>query len=92
MSVLVIGTVRLPPEKFDEARPAMARMIAASLAEDGCIAYGYSEDVLEPGLMHVMEEWRDREILERTFQDAAPRRMAGRMEVARLARPQPSPL
>ncbi len=45
----------------------MARMIAASRAEDGCEDYGYAEDVLDPGLMHVKELWRDQAALDRHF-------------------------
>lgn len=65
--LLIIGTVRLPPERLGEAKVAMARMIAATRAEDGCLAYSYSEDVLEPGLIHVIERWQDRASLERHF-------------------------
>ena len=57
--LLIVGTVRFPPEKIAEARPAMERMIIASRQEEGCIAYSYAEDVLEPGVIHVSEAWRD---------------------------------
>jgi quinol monooxygenase YgiN len=68
MTILVIGTVRLPPENIDKARAAMATMVAASRAEDGCIEYAYSHDLLEPGLVRVTEAWRDREALKAHFQ------------------------
>ena len=57
--LLIVGTVRFPPERIAEARPAMERMIVASRQEDGCIAYSYAEDVLVPGMIHVSEAWRD---------------------------------
>jgi len=41
------------------ARAAMREMMALSRAEDGCIEYVYSEDLIEPGLIHVFEIWRD---------------------------------
>ena len=66
-ALLVVGTVRLPAANLAAARPAMARMIAASRAEDGCLAYAYAEDVLEPGLIHVRELWRDRAALDAHF-------------------------
>jgi quinol monooxygenase YgiN len=59
MPVLIAGTIRLPPGSVDAARPAMAAMVAASRAEAGCLAYSYAEDVLEPGLVHVLERWTD---------------------------------
>ncbi len=68
--LLIVGTVRLPPERLDEARAAMRAMILASRAEDGCLGYGYAEDVLEPGLIHVKEFWRDRAALDRHFASA----------------------
>jgi len=68
MTVIVAGTVRVPPENVDSFRPQMAAMIAASRAEGGCEAYAYAEDVVEPGLMHVFEVWRDQAALEAHFQ------------------------
>ena len=66
--ILVIGTVRLPPENIAIARPAMETMMAASRAEDGCLEYAYSQDLLDPGLVRVTEIWRDREALKAHFQ------------------------
>ncbi len=63
--ILIIGTVRLPPHNLSNARPIMQRMILASRAEDGCLAYSYSEDVLEPRLIRVQELWRDPQALDR---------------------------
>ncbi len=57
--LILAGSVRLPPENLEAARPAIAAMVAASRAEEGCIAYGFSEDVLEPGLLRVFEVFRD---------------------------------
>ena len=65
--LLIIGTVRLPPGKLAAARPAMRAMVEASRAEDGCVTYGYAEDVLDPGLIHVKEIWRDQAALDRHF-------------------------
>jgi len=65
--LLIVGTIRLPPENLETARPAMARMVAASRAEDGCEEYSYAEDVLDPGLIHVTEMWRDQAALDRHF-------------------------
>lgn len=61
--LVITGTFRVPPDKLDAARPAMAVMIAASRVEPGCLHYSYGEDVLEPGLIHVAEHWATREAL-----------------------------
>ena len=65
--LMIVGTIRFPPDTMAEARPAMARMIAASRAEAGCLGYSYAEDVLEPGLVHVIEAWRDEDCLSAHF-------------------------
>jgi quinol monooxygenase YgiN len=65
--LLIIGTIRLPLDKLDIARPVMAEILSASRAEDGCVAYSYAEDVIEPGLIHVSELWRDQATLDRHF-------------------------
>jgi quinol monooxygenase YgiN len=65
--ILIVGTIRLPPENLSAARPFMIRMIQASRGEDGCLDYSYAEDVAEPGLIHVKERWRDQDALDRHF-------------------------
>jgi quinol monooxygenase YgiN len=70
MNVLVAGTVRIPPENLDRFRPHMDAMLAASRAEDGCLAYAYAVDVQDPGLIRVFEAWRDQAALEAHFATA----------------------
>ena len=65
--ILVSGHFRLPAERIAEARTEMAAVIAASLAEDGCRAYSYAEDVTQPGLFRVHEEWDSRPALNAHF-------------------------
>ena len=65
--ILVSGHFRLPPERIAEARAEMVRVIEASLAEDGCRAYSYAEDVTEPGLFRVHEQWDSRDALDAHF-------------------------
>lgn len=65
--LLIVGTVRLPPEKLAEARPAMRLMITASRAEAGCLEYSYAEDVLVAGLIHVKEIWHNQVSLDTHF-------------------------
>jgi quinol monooxygenase YgiN len=65
--LLIVGTVRLPAENMDAARPIMKRMADASRSEEGCVEYGYAEDVFDPGLIHVKEMWTDQGVLDRHF-------------------------
>ncbi|GBR01778.1 putative quinol monooxygenase [Acetobacter oeni] len=65
--LLIVGTIRLPPQNLEAARSVMKRMADASRAEEGCIEYGYAEDVFEPGLVHVKELWTDQAALDCHF-------------------------
>ena len=66
--IVVVGSFRLPLESLEAGRAAMARVIAASRAEAGCVAYAYAEDVIEPGLLRVNEAWTDRAALAAHFE------------------------
>ncbi len=68
MTILIAGTVRVPPENLAAFKPHMLAMLAASRAEDGCITYSYAEDVAEPGLIRVFEAWRDQAAIDAHFQ------------------------
>lgn len=66
--IAVIGSFRFPLEALEEARPLMRAVVAATLAERGCQAYSYAEDLTEPGLFRVTELWDSREALAAHFQ------------------------
>jgi quinol monooxygenase YgiN len=68
MTVLIAGTVRVPPQNLERFRPHMERMLAASRAEDGCLTYSYAVDVADPGLIRVFEAWRDQAAIDAHFQ------------------------
>jgi quinol monooxygenase YgiN len=67
MSLIIAGTVRVPAENLDRFRPHMLEMLAASRAEDGCLAYSYAQDVADPGLIRIFEAWRDQAALDAHF-------------------------
>ena len=68
--LLIVGSIKLLPENTALARPAMEAMVQASRAEQGCLEYGYAEDVLVPGLIHVKELWLDQAALDAHFASA----------------------
>ena len=68
--ILVVGTFRMPPENLARALPMAERVVTATRAEDGCIAYSYAQDLFDPGLIHVSEKWRDRAALQAHFKSA----------------------
>lgn len=65
--LVIIGTIRAPVDALERLRAPMAEVVAASRAEDGCIEYAYGEDMLDPGLIRVIEVWRDQAALDRHF-------------------------
>lgn len=65
--LLIVGTIRLPAHNMEAARPVMKRVADASRVEEGCLEYGYAEDVFDPGLVHVKEMWVDQDALDRHF-------------------------
>ena len=64
---MVIVEGQFQVDDIERARPLMAVMIEASRAEEGCLDYAYGEDVLQPGVIRVIERWRDREALDAHF-------------------------
>jgi quinol monooxygenase YgiN len=66
--IIVMGSFRLPLENFDVALPMMDKVIATTRNEDGCLLYAYSRDMVDPGLVRVSEQWRDRAALDAHFQ------------------------
>jgi quinol monooxygenase YgiN len=70
MSLVIAGTVRVPPDNLAGLKPHMATMLAATRAEDGCLVYAYAEDVAEPGLIRIFEAWRDQAALDAHLQSA----------------------
>lgn len=62
--LIITGTFRVPVDVIERARPAMIAMLQASRAEEGCLLYAYSQDLLDPGLFYVNERWTDAESLQ----------------------------
>ncbi|MEE4155460.1 MAG: putative quinol monooxygenase [Erythrobacter sp.] len=55
--LIVLGTARLGEDALKEGRAAFEAMIAASRAEEGCIDYACSLDLLDPTMLRIMEKW-----------------------------------
>jgi len=68
MTIVVVGQFRLPPENVSLAHAAMERVVVATRSEDGCIAYSYAEDMIEPGLIRITEVWSSRAALAAHFE------------------------
>jgi quinol monooxygenase YgiN len=62
-----------------------ADFIAASRREPGCSAYNWSVDPIEPGKIHVYEEWESEADLLRHFRDPSYLSMRAHLENAELS-------
>ena len=65
--LLVIGRVRCEADNQERLIALLERMQDASRAEDGCIRYGFFAAVEDPLSFIAVEEWSDREALDRHF-------------------------
>lgn len=61
--ILVIGHVKIAPEKVATVLPALRTMIAATREERGCLLYAFAEDASEPGILRIVERWESWETL-----------------------------
>jgi len=65
--IVVSGTVPVRGDKLDEVKAVAIKMQDASSAEDGCITYRFYQDLEDPTLFRVFEEWETQEALEAHF-------------------------
>jgi quinol monooxygenase YgiN len=65
--ILVIGRVRCAEEQRDELIGLLEKMQSDSRREEGCLRYGFFAAVEDPLSFVAVEEWADREALDRHF-------------------------
>jgi quinol monooxygenase YgiN len=65
--ILVIGRVRCEAENRDELVSLCETMQTESRREDGCLRYGFFAAVEDPLTLVAVEEWADREALDKHF-------------------------
>ena len=65
--LLVVGRVRCEPEQREELIAQLQQMQDASRSEEGCIRYGFFAAVEDAHSFIAVEEWADREALDRHF-------------------------
>jgi quinol monooxygenase YgiN len=65
--LLVIGRVECSAEHRDELVALFEEMQQNSRREDGCLRYGFFAAVEDPLSFVAVEEWADREALDRHF-------------------------
>jgi quinol monooxygenase YgiN len=81
--VLVLaGVVRIDPAKRDHVVDATISVMQETRTLPGCISFVFSEDLEDPGVLHVFQEWESA----RAFQDhlATPRLESFRLQLGSL--------
>ena len=61
--IIVMGTAKFAPGEIDRITLDVVAQLAATRAEDGCEAYNFARDVLDPDMLHIAERWRDGDAL-----------------------------
>lgn len=64
MTIIVLGTLRFPPDRLAAVRPHLHAPVTATRQHDGCLAYDVAEDPFDPGLIRFSEMWPDMALLE----------------------------
>jgi len=65
--LIVLAKAQVGDVAMAAAKAAIADMVAASNAESGCIAYAFTQDVLQPTILHIVEKWQDEAALAEHF-------------------------
>ena len=65
--LIVLAKAKVGEGAMEAARTVIADMVAASNAESGCIAYAFTQDVLDPSVLHIVEKWQDEAALAAHF-------------------------
>lgn len=65
--LIVSGTLTFDPTRAERFHEAAAELVEATLAEPGCITYGFWSDPADPGRVRAYEEWQSAEAIAEHF-------------------------
>ena len=65
--IVIKARARIRPDKRDQVAAAAQAMAAATEAEPGNISYTFSQDLADPNVIHLFEEWEDEASLAEHF-------------------------
>jgi quinol monooxygenase YgiN len=82
--IIVTGEVRFGEGEIDRLSAAMESNIRATRAEAGCARYAYSRDLLDPDLLHVIEEWSDEQAIDAHMQSPHMNELMGALGTAQI--------
>ncbi len=62
--IILAGTIRVPVENIERAKPVVETFVKAVRTEPGFIEFAFAWDVLEPGLIRIFEKFDNQAALE----------------------------
>ena len=65
--VIVAGTVKVPPNRMDEAIALSVEHVRRSRVEPGCLSHAVFQDVEDANRLFFFERWADQKALEAHF-------------------------
>lgn len=68
--IVVAGVAPIDPNKREEAKAIMKKIMDATLLEEGCITYQFLFNPWNDAEVHIFEEWETQEALDAHFQTA----------------------
>lgn len=77
--IIIAGKISLDPAKKAEATEAAIEMMHATHAEDGNVEYAFTWDLIEDGVLRVIEQWESQEALDRHFKEPHMATFTGRI-------------
>jgi len=65
--ICIAGTIEIDPAKKDEAAVAALEIMRETHKEEGNLAYAFSQDLEDDGLIHIFEKWESQAALDFHF-------------------------
>jgi quinol monooxygenase YgiN len=68
MKMIVIkGSIKLAPGELEKFRAIATAMAEATRKEKGCVEYAFAQDIADPTILRIVEEWEDEAALTEHF-------------------------
>ncbi len=65
--IIVAGSIRVDPTDLDAWLAAGRPMVEATNTEEGCIEYGFHQDIADPTHIVIFERWESMDALQAHF-------------------------
>jgi quinol monooxygenase YgiN len=61
--IVIAGTFNVDPANRDSFAEAAKAVMAETVKEEGCHTYVFSLDIVDPGVVHILEKWESEDNL-----------------------------